>query len=305
MSHRRTRVCRGFAAKFVSVALLGCGANSTSSPPRPCDVIAPPSTAAVTGAPSTSPPDPGANESNAKTGATVSQSTSLDVVALPPEVNPRVPTRVRLPNYRSALVIHGTAETSRAMIYLHGVCGNVDRIKDWGAAAASHVTTIAIYGNKPCPTSATRFSWNQDVDFIHELAQKALARVAETRGGHLDVERVVLFGYSQGASRAERLVERYPAHYPWLILGGPPSPPTFDHLKHTARSAILVGSEEHQDHLRDLAAHLTTLGAPTRFDVFPGVGHGGFGPGSSQVMTATLTWLLQAQDRQQPSSHEP
>lgn len=211
---------------------------------------------------------------------------------LPADVHPGEFTRVKLPNYRAALVVHGVASTRRAMIYLHGICGNVDRIRDWTTAAAEHVTTIALYGNKPCPTSTTRFSWNQDIQFIHELAQLALFEVSKARDGLLDLDRVIVFGYSQGASRAERLVERYPEHYPWVILGGPPAPPSFENLRHAVKSVILVGSEEHQDHLRDIAANLTSLGADTRFDVFEGVGHGGFGRHSPTVMVNALSWLL-------------
>jgi hypothetical protein len=88
-------------------------------------------------------------------------------------------------------------------------------------------------------------------------------------------------------------VERHPQSYPWLILGGPPTSPQFEHIRQATRSAILVGSEEHQDQLRQVAENLTLLGAPTRFDVFEGVGHGNFGSKASVVMTNTLAWLLQ------------
>lgn len=221
-----------------------------------------------------------------------SVDTAVAPPELPPDVRPGEVTRVPLPGYRAAFVVHGGAETRRALIYLHGICGNVERIRDWTAVAANHVTTIALYGNKPCPSSPSRFSWNQDIEFIHQLAQTALEEVAKARGGLLDVDRAVVFGYSQGALRAERLVAKYPEHYPWLILGGPPSAPQYELVKGARRSAILVGSEEHQEHLGRVAADLTALGAPTRFDVFPGAGHGAFGPQASDVVNATLTWLL-------------
>lgn len=225
--------------------------------------------------------------------APIAATEPQNIPDLPADVRPGEFTRVSLPNYRAALVVHGAAHTRRALIYLHGMCGNVERIADWTAAAAHYVTTIALYGNKPCPTSATRFSWNQDIEFIHQLAQLALGKVAQARGGLLDVERVVVFGYSQGASRAERLVERHPERYRWLILGGPPAPPAFERVRNAARSVILVGSEEHQQQLEAVASNLSSLGATTRFDAFEGVGHGGFGPSAPAVMTNALRWLLQ------------
>jgi len=75
-------------------------------------------------------------------------------------------------------------------------------------------------------------------------------------------------------------------------LGGPPAAPQYERVKGARRSAILVGSEEHQEHLLQVAEELTAHGAPTHFDVFPGAGHGAFGPKASEVVNATLTWLL-------------
>jgi predicted esterase len=224
------------------------------------------------------------------------------VFELPGHVRPGEPTRVTIPGYRAALVFHGKPGVTRAMIYLHGVCGNVQKIEDWTDMASNYVTTIALYGNKPCPTAPARASWNQDIEFIHQLIQTALNRVAEDRAGQLDVHRAVLFGYSQGASRAERLVERYPEHYPWLVLGGPPSPPRFERLRGARRSVILVGSEEHQEHLAGVAQELTTLGAPTEFNVFSGVGHGSFGRDAPRVMNETLSWLLELTVHKSPTS---
>lgn len=267
-----------FGAQFGAFA---CGPVAPATPPESrLTRHAPPRDAAAV--PSVAP----ASAPNADSSATP------NVEALPAGIEPGAVVRVALPDYRAAFVIHGNAGTRRALVYLHGICGNVDKIRDWAPAIADAVTTIAVFGNKECPTSTTRFSWNQDVEFMHGLIQLALTRVAEARAGQLDVQQVVLFGYSQGASRAERLVERYPEHYPWLILGGPPRPPEFAHLAGARRSALLVGSEEHQEHLAEVATQLTTQGAPTRFDTFAGAGHGGFGPSSPVVMSRTLSWLL-------------
>lgn len=220
-------------------------------------------------------------------------SSEVSPPPLPDGAEPGVVTRVPIPGYRSAFVVHGAAGVTRAMVYLHGVCGNVDKVRDWTDVASHHVTTIAIYGNKPCPTSSSRFSWNQDVELIHQLIQSALTQVAEARDGQLDVSRVIVFGYSQGASRAERLAERYPERYPWVILGGPPATPRLEQLRGLQRLAILVGSEERQEHLADVAAAFTASGLPTHFDVFAGAVHGVFGRSAPVVMDRTLRWLLE------------
>lgn len=213
-------------------------------------------------------------------------------VPLPENLRPGEIVRVPLPQYRAAFVAHGNPGTRRALIYLHGICGDIHKVSDWSVEASEYVTTIALYGNSPCPDTPNRFSWNQDITFIHELIQTALVRVAEQRDGQLDVAQVVLFGYSQGAHRAERLAERYPEHYPWLILGGPPTTPTIEHLHKIRRAVILVGSEERHELPSAAAAALSAQGVPTSFDVFPGAGHGSFGPRSPEVMSRALRWLL-------------
>lgn len=273
---------RGRVAAGAWIGACACSPVGPAAAPQSVETTQPPTSNA---APAVIVPD-------ASSASGAASSAVPTVEALPAGVEPGVVVRVPLPDYRAAFVVHGNPGTRRALVYLHGICGNVDKIRDWAPAVADTVTTIAVYGNKECPSSTTRFSWNQDVEFIHNLIQLALARVSDARGGQLDVAEVVLFGYSQGASRAERLVERHPEHYPWLIMGGPPKPPELAHLAGVRRSALLVGTEEHQEHLAEVATQLTTEGAPTRFDTFAGAGHGGFGPSSPVVMRRTLSWLL-------------
>lgn len=223
-------------------------------------------------------------------------------IALPPHLRPGEPTRVKLPGYRSAQVIHGRAGVTRALVYLHGICGDVDKIRSWANAVAGYVTTIALYGNKACPTTPSRMSWNQDIEFIDALVQTALQRVATERDGQLDVHRVVLFGYSQGASRAQQLLARHPERYPWVILGGPPALPRLEHVQRARATALLVGSEEFHRPLSEAAEQWAAAGLRARLDVFPGAGHGSFGPSAGDVMVRTLRWLLESTE---PETVEP
>lgn len=210
---------------------------------------------------------------------------------LPASVTPGQLSTVRVPGHRAATVVHGQPHTTLAMVYLHGICGQVSRIAEWAAAAAEFVTTVAPMGNKPCPDSPSRFSWNQDIELIQRLIDETLAAVSEARNGQLDTSTLVLFGYSQGASRAERLVARFPARYPWVILGGPPRRPELEHFRTSQGLALLVGTEEHQGDLADLTRDFTARGVRAHFDEFTGVGHGRFGPSAPEVMRRTLRWL--------------
>lgn len=238
----------------------------------------------------TAPPSSVAEISLAPPGLT-SANEVISAPSLPATIEPGELTSVPIPGYRPATVVHGGAQTSIAMVYLHGVCGQVSRIRDWSKAASDFVTTIAPLGNKACPDSKSRFSWNQDIELIDDYIGRALDAVATTRNGLLDTSAVVVFGYSQGASRAERLAERFPERYRWVILGGPPRPPVFERFEKVAGLALLVGTEEHQESLAELARDFTQQGVRTHFDQFAGVGHGFFGESSPEVMRRTLTWL--------------
>ena len=52
--------------------------------------------------------------------------------------------------------------------------------------------------------------------------QAALNRLNQQRGSQLSLDGVILFGYSQGADRAEKLAQRFPKLFPRVVLGGPP-----------------------------------------------------------------------------------
>jgi predicted esterase len=261
-----------------SLALLfGC---ASPVPAKPVVVLEPPKVAAPIPAPAVS-----------RSAAPATTAVDPPAVELPPAVVPGKLTTLRIPGHRPATVVHGRARTNLAMIYLHGICGQVSRIADWASAAADFVTTIAPTGNKACPESTSRFSWNQDIELIHQLIDDALAAVSEVRNGNLNTSTVVVFGYSQGASRAERLVERHPERYRWVILGGPPRQPEFERCRAALGLVLLVGTEEHQELLADVACDFTARGLRTHFDQFVGVGHGFFGQSAPDVIRRTLTWL--------------
>ena len=212
--------------------------------------------------------------------------------SLPPDVVIGELSRVRVDNYRAAHVAHAPAHVRRALVYLHGVCGDVTKIADWVEAATEQATVVAPGGDKPC-SEGHRYSWSQDVELIHRLIERTLAATRDARAGLLDIEQVAIFGYSQGASRAERLAALHPARYRWVLLGGPPSKPQFERLSQVQGLVLLAGSKERLPHLRSDAALFTERGLPASYFEFAGVGHGAFGPSSPAVMTEALRWLFE------------
>jgi predicted esterase len=203
---------------------------------------------------------------------------------------PGIPTWVPVPGDKAALVIHGPSTSSLAIVYLHGLCGNVRAIESFSAASARHGTVIALLGDRSCPGG--RFKWGKKVDAIAARVDQALAAVKRARAGLLDDEHPVLFGYSQGAAKVEQLVAHYPNKYRLVVLGGPPRVPRLPHLGGTTAVAVLGGERETTGHMRAGAQVLAAAGKPVRFFLLPAAKHGEFGPEGNRVVDELLSWLL-------------
>jgi predicted esterase len=203
---------------------------------------------------------------------------------------PGIPTWVQVPGDKSAFVIHGPSGSELAIVYLHGLCGNVRAVESFSAASAQHGTVIAMLGDRACPRG--RFKWGKNIESIAARVDRALDAVKRARGGQLDSEHPVLFGYSQGAARVEQLVAHYPNKYRLVVLGGPPRQPTLPHLGGTTAVALFGGERETTGHIRASAEVLAAAGKPVRFFLLPAAKHGEFGPEGNRVVNELLTWLL-------------
>src|SRR5690606_15188371 len=94
-----------------------------------------------------------------------------------------------------------------------------------------------------------------------------------------------------GANRAERLSERFPDVYPWVILGGPPGAPQPSRLANTRGVAVFGGSREPTAHMRRGVAALLAGGLRARFDLLLDGGHGEYVPGTARLLLSDLEWL--------------
>lgn len=192
---------------------------------------------------------------------------------------------------RPVYVAHANASITRAIVYLHGVCGDVFAVRSWLGAATRFGTLVAPLGDKPCP-GGKRFKWAGSTADLQSRIERALAAVKTARGGNLDVEQPILFGYSQGASRAEFLVERYPARYSLLVLGGAPLQPSTARLRSARHIALLGGEREPRAHMERGLAELRRAERSVRLFVLPGAGHGEYGTDAARVLSEVFEWLL-------------
>jgi predicted esterase len=210
--------------------------------------------------------------------------------ALPAGIEPGVSVLVPVPGDKPVLVIHAPADNRRAIIYLHGLCGNVRAVESWKQAAVASGTLISLLGDRPC--GGGRYRWGKKLAVIESRLEQALRAVQAARGGLLDSDRPVLFGYSQGADKAEALVARQPQRYRLVVLGGSPHEPKLRHLGDATAVAVFGGELETFGHMQAGAEVLAAAGKTARFFLLPKAKHGEFGPDGNRVMGELFTWLF-------------
>jgi pimeloyl-ACP methyl ester carboxylesterase len=185
---------------------------------------------------------------------------------------------VPVPHDQSLHVYHAPADQRRAIVYLHGVCGNVHAVRSWVDAALAFGTLIELVAESPCANRPGRFA--------------ALAAVKALRGGLLDTDQVVLFGYSQGAARVEALAHENPGRFAHVVLGSPPEKPDPKLLGACESVVVLGGTEEDTRHLQTGVLALQADGIRARYLFLPGAAHGEYGPRARDVVQQALLWLL-------------
>jgi predicted esterase len=200
---------------------------------------------------------------------------------------PTLPTHIPVPapNYelldagsdRPIRVLPARNPGRRVLVYLHGYCGDVNAVGAFVPSAAEHGALIALLGDQPCKGKPGRFKWSSDTHALDQRIQRAIRLVNRTHQWNLDVHDVTLFGYSQGAVRAEALVRYYAKRYPRVILGGPPRRLQVEHFKHVQAIAVFGGELENTHDMVSGADDLNAAGFRARFFLLPGVDHGDFG----------------------------
>ena len=211
--------------------------------------------------------------------AGVSADSGATEPALPNHPPPAPPnfTLVDAGTDRPIRVLPAAVPSRRVLVYLHGYCGDVNAVGAFVPAAAAHGTLIALLGDLPCKDKPGRFKWSTDTHALDVRIQRAIRLVNRAQGLDLDARDVTLFGYSQGAVRAESLARYYAKRYPRVILGGPPRRPRIEHFKHAQTIAVFGGEKEDTRDMLGGADDLRAAGFQAHFFLLPGVDHGDFG----------------------------
>lgn len=221
--------------------------------------------------------------------AAVPSASGSASIALEDGSVPAPPVRIKAPftqpNYtileagkdRPVRVLPSASASRRVMVYLHGYCGDVNAVGAFMPAASEHGTLIALLGDQPCKDKPGRFKWTSDAHSLDERIKRAIRLVNRSQHLDLDASDITLFGYSQGAVKAEALARYYAKHYPRVILGGPPRRPKAEHFKRVQAIAVFGGELEDTHDMIGGADDLRAAGLNARFFLMPGVDHGDFG----------------------------
>lgn len=186
-------------------------------------------------------------------------------------------------------MLEGASDDPRVIVYLHGMCGDVTAPDLFREALRRHGTLLALRGDTACGNG--RYKWRDSPSRLRQRLGAALEQLNRRRELPLSLDDVILFGYSQGAERAERLAQRYPELFRRVVLGGPPMRASAEKLARAERVAILGGELEATERMRDGAEALLAARIPTRFFTLECAYHGWYGARPEQQLAEVLAWV--------------
>ena len=219
-----------------------------------------------------------------------------------PPAPPHVPLgeELAIPGDRAAYVLPGREGDRRVIVYLHGMCGDVTAPDYFRAALQQHGTLLALRGDTPCAND--RFKWRDDSAKIQQRLSVALKRLNALNGTELSLDGAILFGYSQGADRAEKLAQHFPKLFSRVVLGGPPMRASPRKLGAAQRVAIFGGELETTETMRSGAEALQAAGIACRYFTLECAHHGYYGTRAEEQLAEVLAWV--AAPRADPTSRD-
>jgi len=212
---------------------------------------------------------------------------------------------VEVPGDVSVDVAFGPPDVGRAILYMHGHCGNPIAFTPWAEAATRHGTLISLRGDTKCKGRSGRRKWSYDYRGIDRRIRAAIAAVDDKRWDFfdsvkvtpLDPEDVVLIGYSQGAKRVEFMTHHFPDRYRRVVSIAVADEPSPYRLKPAERVLLMGGAWDARKHIKEGFDALKRLqkrvgAGKARYMEFPEARHGEYGPEANEVMSEALEWLL-------------
>ncbi|MBM4373630.1 MAG: hypothetical protein FJ095_00985 [Deltaproteobacteria bacterium] len=229
----------------------------------------------------------------ATVGALAARAAAADDATPPPEA-PIVTLRV--PGDQPVEVVEGPPDSSRVIVYLHGLCGDPLAFRSWSSAAARFGTLISLRGDERCPDAPGRMKWSYNHDRTNRRISAAIKLIDDARRARgavpLDGTRLTAIGYSQGAKRVEWLAGRFPERFVRVAMVAGAFKPSPWRLSRHARFLIVGGALDERRHLVEGRDELARAGLTVRYLELPKARHGEYGPEGHAAMTDALVWLF-------------
>lgn len=204
-------------------------------------------------------------------------------------VAPGAVVSLAVPDDAPVSFVRARAASRRVIAYLPPRCVDAEAsFREWAPGVAADWSVVGLQGDVPCPGSPWR-QYSPDASRVAARVEAALAAAAAA--APIDRASLVLVGYSQGAARAEDLVQLDPARFSRVVLIGAPEAPQVSHLGRARAVATAAGERDRRDLMLVGTQALTRAGTPVRFFLLPGAEHGEFGPEGGRVMSDALGWV--------------
>lgn len=212
-----------------------------------------------------------------------------DAAATPPvDPGPVRTEAVRPEGDVPAYIARGARVHRRAMVFLAGMCTHPGGyVMAFQHAAAARGDLVGLQGDVSCIGDGSMRMWSSDLVKLDRRIDAAFVAA-----GLPAPEEVLVIGYSQGAERAERLMERWPKKYTRAILIATPLTPSPTRLRGAAAVMLMAGSFDiSQARLRGAVGPLLKAGIPARYAVIPKAHHGELGDTPEDTMRAAFDFV--------------
>jgi pimeloyl-ACP methyl ester carboxylesterase len=197
--------------------------------------------------------------------------------------------RIRVPGDLAASVVRSSDGAAPTTIFLPGLCSNANAyLQAFPEAARRQGGVVAIEGDQPCGPGLEgyrSFSW--DASRLHARIEAAAAAAGLTT---VPREGLTLVGYSQGASLAEQLVQRWPTRYARIVLIGAPTDPSAAKLGEARAIVTMSCARDVPWKMKEATARFVRAGVPSTYLEMPDCTHGHIREGDA-TFDAAFTWL--------------
>ncbi|GEM_PF-1207692 len=186
-------------------------------------------------------------------------------------------------------VMRGQPKGPGRLVFLHGMCGHgLGYAQSFQFSASKWGTLIAPQGDVICGTGPWA-RWSSNLTTLNDRIDDAFRAL----GASGPIEEITVIGYSQGATRAEALVRKWPSKYTRLVLMAAPQAPSTQGLSELRAAVTMAGQRDRQDLMKAGARSLRAVGVPAKYLMIPEATHGSMGPTPEQTMGDALSWLYE------------